>query len=68
MKYDVRVDDVLDLLHRVDTSDELTYAWLERYAFNVSTANSDAHAKNYSLMLGADGVCVSRNVSARVST
>ncbi len=59
MKYDVRVDDVLDLLHRVDASDELAYAWLERYAFNVSTANSDAHAKNYSLMLGADGVRLS---------
>lgn len=51
LKYDVGVDDVLDLLHRLDASDELTYAWLERYAFNISSANSDAHAKNYSLML-----------------
>lgn len=51
LKYDVGVDDVLDLLHRLDASDELTYAWLKRYAFNISSANSDAHAKNYSLML-----------------
>lgn len=59
MKYDVGADDVLDLLHRVDASDELAYAWLERYAFNISTANSDAHTKNYSLMLDADGVRLS---------
>lgn len=59
MKYDVGVDDVLDLLHRVDASDGLAYAWLERYAFNISTANSDAHAKNYSLMLDADGIRLS---------
>ncbi len=59
MKYDVGVDDVLDLLHRVDASDELSYMWLERYAFNISTANSDAHAKNYSLMTDPDGTRLS---------
>lgn len=56
MKYDVGVDEVLDLLHRMDASDALSYAWLERYAFNISSANSDAHAKNYSLMPDDEGV------------
>lgn len=56
MKYDVGVDEVLNLLHRMDASDALSYAWLERYAFNISSANSDAHAKNYSLMPDDEGV------------
>lgn len=54
-KYEVGVDACLDMLHRVDGTDALSYEWLERYAFSIFTANSDAHAKNYSLMADGDG-------------
>ena len=48
-KYDPSADDCLELLQRIDASGSLSYRWLERLAFNTSSANSDAHAKNYSL-------------------
>lgn len=54
-KYDVGVDECLDLLHRMDDTDTLSYEWVERYAFSISTANSDAHAKNYSIMIDDNG-------------
>ena len=44
-KYDPSADDCLDLLQRIDASGSLSYRWLERLAFNTSSANSDAHAK-----------------------
>ncbi len=59
-KYDPSADDCLDLLQRIDASGSLSYRWLERLAFNTSSANSDAHAKNYSLILDpASGIRLS---------
>lgn len=52
-KYEPSAGDCLNLLQNVDPSGALSYQWLERLAFNVSAANSDAHAKNYSLILDA---------------
>lgn len=50
-KYEPTVDDCLDLLLGADPSQGLAWQWMERLAFNVSSADSDAHAKNYSLLL-----------------
>lgn len=50
-KYEVTVDECLELLHHIDETNALTYQWLERLAFNTSIGNCDAHAKNYSLMI-----------------
>jgi serine/threonine-protein kinase HipA len=50
-KYDPDAGDCIALLRKVDPSDELAYQWVERLAFNTYVGNSDAHAKNYSLML-----------------
>ena len=50
-KYAVSARQVLRLLHSVDESDALSYAWLRQLAFNVSIGNADAHAKNYSVMM-----------------
>ena len=55
-KYEVGVDECLNLLQRVDPTLELCYQWLERVAFNMSVGNSDAHAKNYSLVLDESGI------------
>jgi serine/threonine-protein kinase HipA len=52
VKYDPQAKDCLKLLNTVDASHELAYQWIERLAFNAHTGNCDAHAKNYSLMLG----------------
>lgn len=64
-KYDPSADDCLDLLQRIDASGSLSYRWLERLAFNTSSANSDAHAKNYSLILDpASGIRLSPQYDA----
>ena len=56
---------ILDLLQRIDASGSLSYRWLERLAFNTSSANSDAHAKNYSLILDpASGIRLSPQYDA----
>lgn len=55
-KYEVGVDECLDLLERVDPTNELCYQWLERVSFNMSVGNSDAHAKNYSFILDESGI------------
>jgi serine/threonine-protein kinase HipA len=51
-KYETTASDCLELLDRAGPDGELAYQWLERLAFNAYSGNSDAHAKNYSLMLG----------------
>ena len=64
-KYDPSADDCLDFLQRIDASGSLSYRWLERLAFNTSSANSDAHAKNYSLILDpASGIRLSPQYDA----
>lgn len=50
-KYDVTADDCIRMLRRAGHGDGLVYEWLERLAFNTAIADSDAHAKNYSLLL-----------------
>ncbi|WP_163233101.1 HipA domain-containing protein [Bifidobacterium aerophilum] len=50
-KYEPGADACLDLLQRVDPTGTLSYQWLERLAFNTWSGNSDAHAKNYSVLL-----------------
>lgn len=52
-------------IDRIDASGSLSYRWLERLAFNTSSANSDAHAKNYSLILDpASGIRLSPQYDA----
>lgn len=64
-KYDPSADDCLELLQRIDASGSLSYRWLERLAFSTSSANSDAHAKNYSLILDpASGIRLSPQYDA----
>jgi len=50
-KYGMTAAQAIALLHRHDPTDTLGYAFVERLAFAVSTANADAHAKNYALVL-----------------
>lgn len=55
-KYDMSAGQAVKLLRQADPSDELIYEFIERLAFNVSVANADAHAKNYSLFIRPDGI------------
>lgn len=56
-KYDIGAVECIRFLSRFGT--ELPYEFVHRLAFNVSSGGSDAHGKNYSLMLGDDGICFS---------
>lgn len=47
----VEVLQILDLLKRVDSTNETAYKWLEQVAFNIYAGNEDSHAKNYSLFV-----------------
>ena len=67
-KYGVKARQVLALLHRADPTDALSYRWLERLAFNVGINNVDAHAKNYSIMLGGDGPTLAPMYDAMTTT
>ena len=49
-KYYVEIGEVVPLLRQADPTDELAYSWLEQIAFNTHVGNSDAHAKNYSII------------------
>lgn len=49
-KYYVEIGEVVPLLRQADPTDELAYSWLEQVAFNTHVGNSDAHAKNYSII------------------
>lgn len=55
-KYHVSVMRILSLLHRVDPTDTLSYQWIRQLAFNVSIANADAHAQNYSILISPYGI------------
>lgn len=54
-KYYVSVPQIVRRLREHTGDDELGYAFLRQLAFNVTIGNADAHGKNYTLMLGADG-------------
>lgn len=49
-KYYVEIGEVIPLLRQADPTDSLAYDWLEQVAFNTHVGNSDAHAKNYSII------------------
>lgn len=55
-KYDIDAVSCIRFLHRFDPTDELGYEFVRRLAFNVSSADSDSHGKNYSFMLEPDGI------------
>ena len=55
-KYDIDAVSCIRFLHRFDPTDGLGYEFVRRLAFNVSSADSDSHGKNYSLMLEPDGI------------
>ncbi|MDR0488158.1 MAG: HipA domain-containing protein [Propionibacteriaceae bacterium] len=55
-KYKLTAPSAITMLRSVDPSDTLGYEFIERLAFNVSVANVDAHAKNYSVFIRPDGV------------
>jgi len=55
-KYGLTARQVINLLHATDSSDTLGYEFVERLSFAVASANMDAHAKNYSLIIRPSGV------------
>lgn len=55
-KYDIDIPQIVAVLRKADPTDELAYSWIEQMAFNAFSANADAHAKNYSLLLAEDGI------------
>lgn len=46
---------VVPLLVRADPTRELAYVWLEQAMVCASVGNGDAHAKNFSIVLDAEG-------------
>lgn len=58
-KYQIHTDDIIELLRRETGDDEAGYAFYRQYVFNSLIGNTDAHGKNYSLMLDGDRVSVS---------
>ena len=57
-KYDMTAEEAIALLNRADPSGKLALDWLEQFAFNAYCGNADGHAKNYSLIYGADGIAM----------
>jgi serine/threonine-protein kinase HipA len=55
-KYFLAAHQAVEMLRTADPTDELGYQFMERLAFNVSVANCDAHAKNYSLFINSDSI------------
>ena len=53
-KYDVTAASCIRFLRHYDPSEEMGYEWVRRLAFNISSADCDAHGKNYSIMLDGD--------------
>ena len=55
-KYAVSARQVVGLLTSADASGSACRQWLEQLVFNTLVGNCDAHAKNYSIFIGPDGV------------
>jgi serine/threonine-protein kinase HipA len=55
-KYGVTAEQIVGKLQEVDDTGSLARAFVQQWAFNVLVGNTDAHAKNYSLLLRPDGV------------
>ncbi|MCS3878844.1 type II toxin-antitoxin system HipA family toxin [Gordonia amarae] len=55
-KYGVTARQVIDTLRPVDASGTLVTSFLTQLAFNTLVGNADAHAKNYSILLGQNGI------------
>lgn len=55
-KYGVTARQVIDTLRPVDPSGTLVTSFLTQLAFNTLVGNADAHAKNYSILLGQNGI------------
>ena len=55
-KYAVSAGQVVGLLTSADASGSVCRQWLEQLVFNTLVGNCDAHAKNYSIFIGSDGV------------
>ena len=54
-KYNVSVKQVADIIGTVDDDGSILRSFLRQLTFNTLIGNADAHAKNYSLMLGSRG-------------
>ena len=55
-KYAVSAGQVVGLLASADANGSACRQWLEQLVFNTLVGNCDAHAKNYSIFIGPDGV------------
>jgi serine/threonine-protein kinase HipA len=53
------VADIVALLRRVSSSPDDVYRFIDANMFNWLIGGTDAHAKNYSLLIGADGIRLS---------
>ena len=55
-KYDMTAVQALRLIATVDHEQQIAYAFVRQLAYNTVLGNSDAHAKNYSMLLRPAGV------------
>jgi serine/threonine-protein kinase HipA len=60
-KYSMTALQAIELLRKIDDTDQLGYQFIERMAFNTAIANADAHAKNYSLIIRDTGIELAPN-------
>ena len=67
-KYAVTARQIIELLHRIDPTDGLSYDFITRLAFNTSIDNADAHAKNCSVFLRSSGVSLTPVYDAVTTT
>ena len=58
-KYEPEMADVISCLRNGGVSDGVLYAFVRQAAFNAAVGNSDAHAKNYSLVYTGGGARLS---------
>ena len=58
-KYDVEAVDICRALTAVNPTGEMAYSWFEQFALNCCVGNCDAHAKNYSVIIGPERVVLS---------
>lgn len=54
-KYGIGAPAVVRVLRERTGGDELGYEFFRQFIFNATIGNADAHAKNYTIMHGADG-------------
>lgn len=58
-KYEPGIADIVRCLRKGGADELVLYEFVCQVAFNIAVGNSDAHAKNYSIFLSADGIRLS---------